>query len=212
MSNRHTWHYLALPVSCLTAACAPGLGGGTGPASSSRASPERVVRTFFERLEARDAEGVVALLDEDFVFRDAEGTFSVGREEMRPLLAWDAEARSRPEIEDLEVEGDTVRVRLREANRLTDLLELDPWELEASFVVRHGRILEEEARERVDEGAPSFSERFQRAIRPVAEWAAETDPEAARAVFEHGRVARYDGPTARLLLALLEAYPGPPGP
>ncbi len=178
------------------------------PQPRPETDPETVVRTFLQKLEQGDIDAVMALLHEDFVFRDAESTFRAGREDMPSMLAWDLEAEGRIEIQALEAEGEVVRVRLRETNRFTELLELAPWEVEATFTVREGEIQEEVARERVS-GGPSFTERFQQELQPVVAWAAEVYPEAADTIFEDGRVRRYDGPTARRLLQLLEAYPGP---
>lgn len=168
-------------------------------------SPKAVVRAFLEELGRGDVEVALALLDDGFVFRDAAGTFSVGREAMPAMLAWDAAARGRVQVEELRSSGDTVRARIVERNRFTELLELAPWVVEAVFVVRNGRIVEEVAREVTGESRP-FSERFETALEPVRRWAFEERPGAAQAVFAEGRVARYDGPTARRLLELIAAH------
>lgn len=167
--------------------------------------PATTVTEFFQRLAEHDTDAVLALLHEDFVFRTGDGTVVARRKNIRPMLEWDAAAHSRIEIESLQVEGDEVHARIRERNRFTDLLGLKPWEVEATFTVRDGQIRQEVARERAAEGS-SFNESFQRALQPVAAWAAKAHPEEAAAVFDAGRVTRYDGPTARRLLRLLEAY------
>lgn len=166
---------------------------------------EAVVRRFFDRLEDRDVEGALALLGRDFRFGDAAGAFSAGREAMPAMLAWDFEAGSRVDIEALEAEGENVRVQLRERNRFTELLGLEPWAMRVRFVVVDGLILEEVVDDRGPDGS-SITQRFERAIGPVAQWAAATRPEEAAAVFEDGRISRYDGPTARRLLGLMESY------
>lgn len=181
------------------------MAAGCGPGPAPGGAPAEVVRAFFRALDRHDADGVLELLDEDFAFRSADGSFAIGREALPDVLGWDFAAGSDVDVERLQEEGDTVRVTLRERNRLTELLGLEPWRVEATFVVRDGRIREEIAREVVGEG-PSFQERFRRALEPVADWAAEARPEDAGAVFADGGVARYDGPTARRLLRLLEAY------
>lgn len=168
-------------------------------------TPAAVVRAFFRALGRHDTDGVVELLHQDFTFRSADGGFAIGREDIPAVLGWDFAAGSDPDIESLAAAGDSVRVTLRERNRFTELLGLEPWRVEATFVVEDGRIREEVAREIVG-GGPSFTERFRRALAPVVEWAGENRPEVARAVFEDGRVARYDAETARRLLRLLEAY------
>lgn len=178
---------------------------GCGVVPDSRDAPREVVTTFLQHLDRHDVEGALALLDDGFVFRSGDGTFEAGREAMPAMLAWDAAVEGDVEIRQLKASGDTVRVRLVERNRLTDLLELEPWVVEATFVVRNGRIVEEVAEEVVAD-RPAFAERFERALEPVRRWAVEARPSDAKATFEDGSVARYDGPTARRLLELIEAH------
>lgn len=180
-------------------------GWACGAAPDAERSPEAIVRMFLQALERQDVEGALALLDDDFVFRDAAGSFAATKEELPAMLAWDAAAEGRPEIVGLSVSGDTVRTRIVERNRFTELLDLEPWNVQATFVVREGRIVEEVARELTGDG-PGFEERFHRALEPVRRWAAAERPAEAREVFEDGRVARYDGATARRLMALIVAY------
>lgn len=163
------------------------------------------MRRFLECLRDHDADGAIALLSPDFEFRDEAGTFSAGRASMPAMLAWDFEAGSRLKIQALTEKADGVRARLRERNRFTDLLGLEPWDLQVRFVVADGRIREEVVDDRGPDGH-STTERFGRAIRPVAQWAGRERPEEAAAVFEGDRPVRYDGPTARRLLRLVEAY------
>lgn len=180
----------------------------TGSACAGTAaspSPEAVVRAFLGALEAQDASGALELLDDDFIFRNADGSFEVDRDGIPPMLAWDASARSEIRIEELRTSDDTVRTRLVEHNRFSELLDLEPWVVEAEFVVRDGRILTETVRE-VTGGGPSFTERFRAALGPVHRWAVEERPGEAEAVFEDGRIARYDGPTARRLVRLIVSY------
>lgn len=164
-----------------------------------------VVRRFLGCLSDHDADGAMALLAADFEFRDEAGTFSAGRRSMPAMLAWDFEAGSRLEIEALTVEADGARARLRERNRFTDLLDLEPWDLRVRFVVAGGRIREEVVDDRSPNGQ-STTERFGRAMRPVAQWARRERPQEAAAVFDGDRPLRYDGPTARRLLRLVEGY------
>lgn len=180
-------------------------GPGCASAPDAGESPRAVVRAFLHSLDEHDAEGAMALLDEDFVFRSGEGGYEIRRNQMSDVLAWDAAADGTVEIEEMRAEGDTVRARLVERNQFTELLELEPWTVQATFVVRDGRIVEELAEEVVGEAA-SFNARFARALEPVIRWAEETRPEAASRVFTDGRVARFDGPTARRLLQLIRTY------
>lgn len=177
---------------------------GCGGSVASK-SPEATVRAFLGAVERQDAEAALALLAEDFVFRNAAGSFEVDRDGIAPILAWDATARSEPRIERLRASGDTVRARLVERNRFSELLDLEPWVVDAEFVVRDGRIQRETVREVTGEG-PSFTERFHAALDPVRRWALEARPGEAEDVFEDGRVTRYDGPTARRLLRLIVGY------
>lgn len=176
------------------------------PAPDAPVGPESVVRAFLERIDRHEVEGALDLLEDGFVFRSGDGSFAARRGALPDMLAWDAAAESDVEVRELAESGDTVRVRLVERNRFTELLDLEPWVVDAEFVVRDGRIVEEVAREvAVGDGAP-LAERFDRALEPVRRWALEARPAEAGAVFEDGSVARYDGPTARRLLELIEAY------
>lgn len=195
------WYVCLLLTAAVTVpTCAP-----DPEAGRVGSSPSGVVRAFLGELGRHDAEGALALLHEDFTFRSADGSVLADRRAMRTILAWDAAAEGRVEIRELREEGEVVRARLRETNRFTELLELDPWLVEATFVVRDGRIVEEVVREIVDEG-PTFTRRFEAALGPIVRWAEENRPADARALFEDGRLARYDGPTARRLLRVIEAY------
>lgn len=178
---------------------------GCGTVSDSPDAPREVVRAFLRHLDGHEVDAALALFDDDFVFRSGDGSFTAGRDAIPPMLAWDAAAGSDVDVRELTVSGDTVRVHLVERNRFTELLELEPWVVDATFVVRDGRIVEEVAREVVVDG-PSFTERFERALAPVRGWASEARPAEADSVFTDGRMARYDGPTARRLLELIEAY------
>lgn len=195
--GRTARQFVPLLVGCVSAT---GCGG-----NAASTSPEATVRAFLGALEGPDVEAALALLDEDFVFRNAAGSFEVDRDGIAPILTWDATARSEPRIEELRVSGDTVRTRLVERNRFSELLDLEPWVVDAEFVVRDGRILRETVRELTGEG-PSFTERFRAALEPVHRWAVEERPGVAEAVFEDGRIARYDGPTARRLMRLIVSY------
>lgn len=196
------------PLEFLSPLLATGLilsGCGPGPEPRGDGSPEGVVRSFLRELDHHDVEGALAFLDEDFTFRSADGSFAADRESMPAMLSWDAEAEGRVEIEELRASADTVRTRIIERNRFSQLLDLEPWVVDAEFVVRGGRIQQETVREVTGEG-PSFTERFHAALEPVRRWALEERPGEAEAVFEDGRIARYDGPTARRLIRLIESY------
>lgn len=184
---------------------APMTAPGCGAVPDAPDPPAEVVRGFLGSLDGHDVEGALAHLDESFVFRSADGGFEAGKDAMPSMLAWDAAASSDVEIRELTSSGDTVRVRLVERNRFTELLELAPWVVEATFGVREGRIVEEVAREVAVDG-PTFEERFRQALEPVRRWAVEARPAEAAAVFADEGVARYDGPTARRLLALIEGH------
>lgn len=169
--------------------------------------PEEVVRAFFDALSRSDLEAAMALVGEDFVLRQASGTYTADREALTKILEWDVAAQGRGEIENLETEGEVVQVRLREWNRFIELLDLDPFRVELTFVVRDGLIRQEVIREMTGRG-PSFTDQFHQALEPVIEWAARNRPDDVASVFDDGRVSRYDAPTARRLIELLEAYRG----
>lgn len=186
--------------------------GGCNGAPREDPSPRAIVREFVEDVRRHDVDGAMSHLADGFVFRDAGGKFAVGREAMPAMLSWDAAVRSRLRIDEVRASGDTVWTQLVEQNRLTDLLDLEPWVVEAVFVVRHAEITEEMVRE-LTAGEPTFTHRFQAALEPIRRWAAQERPALARTIFEDGQVARYDGPTARRLLELIGEYrrAGKPG-
>lgn len=175
------------------------------PEAGGGSNPEAVVRAFLQALNAHDVERALALLGDEFTFRDAGGGVAIEREAMPSVLGWDAAAEGRLEVLDLDVAADTVRVRLRERNRFTELLGLEPWDVEATFVVREDRIVDEVAREIAERGQ-DITGRFQDALEPVRRWAETARPDESRAIFGERGLARYDGPTARGLLELIEAY------
>lgn len=181
------------------------IGAGCAASPESPAAPETVVRAFLDALDSHDVERALSLLDEAFTFRSADGSVAIDRAGMPAVLGWDAAAEGSVEVKTLETVGDTVRVRLTERSRFTELLSLEPWEVDATFVVRDGRIVEEVAREVAVDGE-GITERFQRALAPVRRWAETARPAEANALFAGEGVAGYDGPTARRLLRLLEDY------
>lgn len=181
------------------------IGAGCAASPESPAAPETVVRAFLDALDSHDVERALSLLDETFTFRSADGSVAIDRAGMPAVLGWDAAAEGSVEVKALEAVGDTVRVRLTERSRFTELLSLEPWEVDATFVVRDGRIVEEVARE-VSLDGEGITDRFQRALAPVRRWADTARPAEAEALFAGEGVAGYDGPTARRLLRLLEDY------
>lgn len=166
-----------------------------------------LVERFFALLEAGDADRLMLLLDDDFVFRDPDSTFVLPKAGMPTMLGWDIVARGRPVVSDLRASGETVRCRVRETNAFTELLGLDPFELDVTFVVRDGRILEEVARELVVDG-PSYTARFGEAVAPVLAWAGHHDPETLDRVLNDGGSIRFDGESAHALLELIHAWRG----
>lgn len=164
-----------------------------------------LVERFFALLEAGDADGLMTLLDDDFVFRDPDSTFVLPRARMPAMLGWDIVARGRPVVSELRASGDTVRCKVRETNAFTELLGLDAYGLEVTFVVRDGRILEEVAHELVADG-PSYTARFNEAVAPVLAWAERNDPDTLKRVLDDGGGVRFDGEAARALLELIHAW------
>lgn len=175
-----------------------------GPAAEAVPEPTALVEHFFAALEAGDSARFMALLDDEFVFRDPDSTFVASKEAVPGMLEWDMAAGADPVVSDLRASGDTVYCTVRETNAFTELLGLEPYVLDLTFVVRDGRILEEIVRERVADG-PSYTERFNEAIAPVLTWAEQNDPEAlSRVRGEQGM--RYDGESARALIGLIRAW------
>lgn len=191
---------LALPILAgavmISASCAQNSQPPTEPAA--------LIERFFTTLEAGDTTGLMELLDDDFIFRDPDSTFVVPKQAIPGMLAWDIAAGAEPVVGDLHVSGDTVRCEVRETNAFTELLGLDPYVLDLTFIVRDGRIREEVVRERVTDG-PSYTQRFNAAIAPVLAWAERNDPDAlSRIRGESGM--RYDAESARALLDVIRAW------
>lgn len=168
--------------------------------------PAAVVERFFTALEAGDVDRSMALLDDEFVFRDRDSTFVVPKQAIPRMLAWDVAAGGEPVLSGLQVTGDTVRCEVTETNTFTELLGLEPYVLELTFVVREGRIREEVVRERVAEGS-SYTRRFEEAVAPALAWAERNDPAALdRVLRDDGSGIRYDGDSAKALLEVIRAW------
>lgn len=178
--------------------------GCTGSADGDR-SAETVVRTFLERLDRHDVGAAMALLDDDFVFRSADGGFSAEKDALPAMLAWDEVADSEVRIEALESRGDVVVTRLTETNVFTRRLGISGWLVDARFRVQDGRITEEVVSEITGDDSP-FDQRFARALEPVRRWATNARPDMADSIFTGDGIARYDAPTARCLRELVDAY------
>ncbi|MFW6078384.1 MAG: nuclear transport factor 2 family protein [Gemmatimonadota bacterium] len=170
----------------------------------SPAGPTALVEHFFTALEAGDTARFMALLDDGFVFRDPDSTFVASKEMIPGMLAWDLAAGAHPVVSDLRASGDTVRCTVRETNAFTELLGLEPYVLDLTFVVRDGRIREEVVRERVTDG-PSYTQRFNEAVAPVLAWAERNDPEALGRIRGDSGM-RYDGESARALVRVIRAW------
>ncbi|MFW6201163.1 MAG: nuclear transport factor 2 family protein [Gemmatimonadota bacterium] len=170
----------------------------------SPAGPTALVERFFTALEAGDSARFMALLDDDFVFRDPDSTFVVRKAAIPSMLEWDMAAGAHPVVSELRASGDTVHCTVRETNAFTDLLGLDPYVLDLTFVVREGRIREEVVSERVADGR-SYTERFNEAVAPALAWAERNDPEALGRIRDETGM-RYDGESARALLDVIHAW------
>lgn len=164
--------------------------------------PERVVREFLAAMNDHDVERALALMNEDYVFRDEAGTFAVPRNDVRPMLEWDAATRARAEGTIVGVSGDTVRVRFRETNDFLDLLGVGPWTHEAKLVVRDGTL-----RATVVDAPGDLFARVDRALEPVIDWARRTRPGRLDGLMTEAGLV-YDGDTARRWVDLLREARG----
>lgn len=185
-----------------------GIGGvalmlmGCGGPEPAPGGAENTVRAF---LAAEGVEEKMSHLAPDFRLRLWEGEALATRDRYRHMVAWDAVASGEMTLEHTETRGDTVTVRIEERNAFTELLELPPFRVESRFVVADGEILEQRMRDLVGPEHPSFTERFEEALTPVLEWAADAAPELLAAAVDQGRI-HYDGDSARALLALIRQY------
>lgn len=186
---------LLIPTVLLAASCAD--------------DPGRVASRFFSSLEATDMEAVHSLLADDFRLLDGAGNAVASREEMATLLGWDFEAAPEIRLGEMQVAGDTVRVRVVERNDFTRLLDLDPWVSDVRLIVRDGKIVEETLRE-PDDVERSFGASFGEAVTEVLAWGERHRPGLHATITRSGGL-QFDAPTARALLDLIRAYRERPG-
>jgi ketosteroid isomerase-like protein len=83
-----------------------------------------VIKRFFEAFNSRDLESLRELLDEDVEFRTRQGTTLRGADEAQAIIAAASEIELRVEpAGEPQVEGETVRVPVRELTRGGDAIE-----------------------------------------------------------------------------------------
>lgn len=189
---------LLSPALVVSARRGAAVGPGTG-------DPATVVRAFLAALDEGDAEGAMAMLAPDFSMRSWAGAVLVSREGYPDVLGWDLAAGGEREVERFEVDGDTVTLRIVERSRFTELLDLRPFRIETRYLVRDGAIAEQRFRELAPEGSAPYTVRFVEALRPVLAWAEKGAP-ALLAEATDGGAVRYDAPSARALLELVERH------
>lgn len=181
------------------------------PKELRRESPERVVRTYFSRWDAHDAEGMIALLDDGVVFRLGESGWSGFREGVLVGRAWEVAAGVRVDVVELETDGDVVRTVSEKRTRIDDLLGVGPDPDRREFTVRGGiirnMIVETGGFERL-----AYLVDRRAKLEPVIEWMESEHPSDVGWLFFEGRIDPYGTSLAerrrkaRLLVDLLEEY------
>lgn len=166
-------------------------------ASEPSSDPALVVDAFLDAMSRGDLDRAERMLHDRYVFRDEEGTFSVAKDAVRPMLAWDRATRARVKIVDSRIERDRQIAVLREHNDFLELLGAPPLVHEVTFVVEDGLLA---ATILGDSG--DFMERVEAALEPVVEWARASRPDALEGILgDSGPV--YSGDSAERWLALL---------
>lgn len=176
-----------------------------------RESLERVVRTYFSRWDAHDAEGMIALLDDGVVFRLGESGWSGFREGVLAGRAWEVAAGMRVDVLELETDGDVVRTVSEKRTRVDDLLGVGPDRDRREFTVRGGIIRRMTVETGGSERLAYLAERRSK-LQPVIAWMESEHPSDAEWLFFHGKIDPYGTSLAdrrrkaRRLVDLLQCY------
>lgn len=159
---------------------------------------ESVVRTYLERWDAHDAEGMLALLGDGPMFWWGKSEIHAYRQGLLAIMAWESGAEVGIALRGLELEDEhTVRVSLERNYRPHRLLGLDPLVEELTFVVDDG-IIEticwefwpEEYEER-------YKSEYREALAPVIAWTRKHRPEEVDELFMGGEVFDNRGESLR---------------
>lgn len=164
---------------------------------STDPDPRSVVEAFLAAANRHDREAALALLAEDYVFRETGSLQGMDREDMGDLFAWDEVIESRAHYEALEVgEGEIVGV-FSETNALYRALGIPRTSCRLTFRLRDGLITEQIIEQVLGEG-PTFEE----ALAPFLEWAEENSPDDVEQLLPDGALVFNPRMAARWLVLL----------
>jgi hypothetical protein len=165
--------------------------------SCSKPNVGDIVRAHIQAVNTDDVEKNLTFFADDIVFEmDSYGKLS-GKDQLRGLMESDVVNKARLTIDDIEVEGDTAIVKLREKNEIFRLLEIEDPPFVATFKFRN-RFIEKVKLESPSESAKLWDEKY----RPFAEWASQEHPEE----FKRAETGGYSAENCRLYLSLLREW------
>jgi hypothetical protein len=147
---------------------------------------------------AHDAEAARRCYVEGAVSRNAHGVVPVDWELARGLRAFDRVARARFRAEVRSTDGGAVEYRLHETNDFLAALGLDGASAIWRYVVRDGRIAEEDLMEA--DGT------FRIRLRKLTAWGRSTKPQGWESVVDAEGSVRFDGTTAPVLIRLAKEF------
>ena len=166
------------------------------PASAS--DPRSAVECVMTAWNAYDVEASRKCYADSPVARNAHGVVPIDWDFERGLRAFDRVARSRFTAEIVKADATSVEYRLRETNDLVTALGLEGVTALWRYVVREGRITEEELMDA--DGA------FRSRLRKMAEWGRASKPAGWESVVDSEGVVRFDGSTASTLIRLAKDF------
>jgi hypothetical protein len=156
-----------------------------------------IVREHIKAVNNDDVNKNLTFFTDDIVFEIFDDAKLSGKGQLKGLLESDVVNKARLTINDIEVEGDTVIVKLTEKNEGYRLLGIEESPFMAIYRFR-GRLLEKVKLEGTPEGAKLWDEKF----KPFAEWASKEHPQELSKEEKGG----YTAENARLLLSLLQEW------
>ena len=156
-----------------------------------------IVREHIKAVNNDDVNKNLTFFTDDIVFEIFDDAKLSGKGQLKGLLESDVVNKARLTINDIEVEGDTVIVKLTEKNEGYRLLGIEESPFMAIYRFR-GRLLEKVKLEGTPESTKLWDEKF----KPFAEWASKEHPQELSKEEKGG----YTAENARLFLSLLQEW------
>jgi carboxymethylenebutenolidase len=177
------------------AGAATALSASTAPASPD---PKAAVDCVMAAWNAYDVEAMKKCYADGAVSRNAHGVVPIDWAFEANLRAFDRVARSNFRAEIRQAGGGSVEYRLHETNDLITALGLEGVSALWRYVVRDGRIAEEELLDA--DGA------FRTRLRKLTEWGRTSKPAGWESVVDSEGIVRFDGSTAPTLIRLAKEF------